>query len=342
MKAISYKKACSPKIVDINEPYNIKEDWVKIKVKRVGLCGSDIQKFFSQLDPKSYLKTDILGHEISGQVAKVGKRIKNINIGDRVTINPLIPCNNCEKCKQKKYQLCVNLISLGKQLPGGFSQFVIVPAKNLLRVPIGVSYEDACLNDVVAVVLHAYHLSGSPVNKKILIIGDGSVALILLQLLVHNKNKVTLIGKHDNNLLLAKSFGATINKKNQLIKQNKFDHIFEAVGKCQNNTIKTAIENVKPGGKIIVLGVFDVGFIGRIEFRKLFYKEVALIGSNSYGFWKGKNEFNEGLKLLEKKIVKPILIISQVVGMSEINSVLKAIKNKKNSHIIKVLFDPDK
>ena len=147
---------------------------------------------------KIYLPIQVLGHEFSGEIIEIGSKV-NQNIGDRVVVNPLIPCESCTPCNEENYQLCENIDSIGRTLPGAFSEQVLVPAKNIIKIPDKMSYEKASLADVYAVAFHNYHLAGSPKEKKILIIGDGAVGLSCLQ--VFENNNVSILGKHQKGLL---------------------------------------------------------------------------------------------------------------------------------------------
>lgn len=88
-------------------------EWVKLKVRAVGLCGSDIQKLINRWPDNGYMKTSVLGHEISGEVIKTGENVSEFSVGDRVAVEPLIPCYQCHYCLKGQYQLCTNLQCIG-------------------------------------------------------------------------------------------------------------------------------------------------------------------------------------------------------------------------------------
>lgn len=331
MKAIIISKNGKIDYKEIKEP-KTKKGYVKIKVKAAGLCGSDTQKLFSDRNVLGSVKSRIWGHEISGIVYKVGKNIKEFKIGNRVVVNPLVRNKNEDITKAK---------SIGKDYPGGFADFVLVPYQNLKKIPSDIKFEEAVLVDSIAAALHGYNLSGSPTKKDILIIGDGSLALITSFLCLEFGNKVTIVGKNDNNLKIASKFGATILKDNEAknLKQN-YDFVFEVVGRKQNRTLRQAIKLIRPCGMIIVLGVFEKGFVGEIPLREFFYKEGKIIGSNSYGFFKGKNEFDIAVDLLKKLKLRFSYIITHTIPLRDFKKGLNLIKNKKDSGAIKIVFRP--
>ncbi len=332
MKAITISKKGRIDYKEVKEP-NIKKDFVKIKVKATGLCGSDIQKIFSDKKALSSVKTDIWGHEIAGIIYEVGENVRDFKKNDRVVINPLI--------RDKGGEDITKIKSIGKDYQGGFSEFVFVPSKNLRRIPKNIKFEEAILTDSLAVAIHGYNLSESPSKKNVLVIGDGSLALITGLLCLEFKNKVSIIGKNNRNLKLASDFGINTSKKRDIEKSREYyDIIFEVVGRKQDKTLQQAIRLIKPRGKIIVLGVFEKNFLGKIPLRDFFYKEGKLIGSNSYGFFNGKDEFDMAINLLERLKTRLSKIITHVIPLKNFKEGLNLIKNKKKSGAIKIVFEP--
>src|SRR3989344_7984255 len=177
MKAIKLLKGGAIKYCWVPN-LKLKKGFAIVKVSSAGLCGSDIQKILYDSKSRNLLKTEILGHEFSGIIEKIypDRRFRK---GDRVVVIPLIFDNTLS---------IINSKSLGKDFPGGFAEFCLVPIKNLRKIPKEISFDLASLADVVAVCIHGFHLFGSPTNKKILIIGDGAVALSTAIILMSKKN----------------------------------------------------------------------------------------------------------------------------------------------------------
>ena len=330
MKAVVISKKGKINYKEVQEP-KIKKGYVKVKVKAAGLCGSDIQKIFSDKKALNLVKTNIWGHEISGVVYEVGKNVKGFKKNDRVVINPLI--------RDKENNNIIKVKSMGKDYSGGFAEFVLAPYQNLRKIPLSIKFEEAVLVDSIAVALHGYHLSGSPVKKDVLIIGDGPLALITSFLCLKFKNKMVMVGKNDRNLTLASSFGIATLKDNKVKNlREDYDIIFGVVGRKQDKTLQQAIKLIKPTGKIIVLGVFKNGFLGKIPLRELFYKEGKIMGSNSYGFFKGKDEFDMAMDLLEEIKSKFSQLVTHIISLKGFKRGLKLIKNKRESKVIKIVF----
>jgi len=332
MKAIDISKKGKIEYKEVKEP-KIKKGYVKVKVKAVGLCGSDIQKLFFDKKALNSVKANIWGHEISGIVYEVGKDVKNFKKGDKVVINPLI--------RDKLDDPITMVKSIGKDFQGGFAEYVLIPYQNLRKISQTTEFEEAVLVDSIAVALHGYHLSGSPINKKILIIGDGSLALITSFLCLEFNNKVTMVGKNLRNLKLASSSGIIALKDKHVKNLNKkYNVVFEVVGRNQDNTINQAVRFIRPNCPIVVLGVFKKDYYGKIFLRELFYKEGKIIGSNSYGFFNGKDEFDMAINLLKKIKSRFSRIVTNVMPLKDFKRGLGLIKTKKKSKAIKIVFKP--
>lgn len=326
------------RITDCKSPVIKNENEVLIKVKAVGLCGSDIQRI-KKIQAGFIVNPPILGHEIAGEVAAIGSQVKKIKMGDRVVVKPLTGCMKCFFCKSGNYQLCTSLKSLGKNLDGGFAQYITVPENNLVKLDKKISHEEGTLLDPLAVCIHAMNIIGGLRDKKIAIIGDGTIGRICCELAeYYHVQNVTLIGKHiqeiDSNGLMTAINSAAKDKLSPL--RNCFDVVFETVGRDQNTTLNLSIDLIKPMGKIIVLGVFPENYLANLNVRKLFIKEGSLTGSNSYG----KKEFEEAAKILNRKVLSLQQLITHILPLSQFKKGVTFFENKQTSRAIKIVFIP--
>lgn len=339
MKAIVLERPGQPELSELEDLVIDKDGWVKVAVRAVGLCGSDMQKINSPLDPSTYLSTKVLGHEFAGEIVEVSSHEDSFCVGDRVTAVPLVSCYACPSCEDGHYQLCANIESIGRTLRGAFSEQVLVPSKNLRRISSDLSCEEACLTDVFAVAVHTYHLADSPEGKRVLIIGDGAIGLSCLEVF-KQKNVVDIIGKHQTEKVY--SLGGKYAGASDLthLPANSFDVVIETVGRRQDKTLNDAIRLIRPRGKIVVAGVYEPKYLGALDLRSLFYKETSVQGANSYGVWQGKNEFDQALGLIENGQVNASGLITHVLPLSEFSRGVELMNQKARSGAIKVVYQP--
>lgn len=338
MKAVTFNNILEYK--DVDDPHIIQSNEVKIKVKSVGLCGSDIHKILGKEIPQNYLKTDILGHEVSGIITEKGTKVSNLNISDRVCVEPIFPISYINN-----YQFSNDTKFLGRDVHGAFSEYIVVPDKAVFKIPESLSFDSACFTDVIAVALHGINQCVQGVNNKIAIIGDGSIALatLVLCLILGVSNHIICIGCSEDKLKIAQSMGATDIFLNDNVSDkldSSYDVVFEAVGGSQAKTLTQAISLCKPQGTIGVFGVFSPNYLHNIYLRSAFYKELSIKGLNSYSIYDGKREFEEALNILKEHHKRFDAILTHKFPLASFIDILDTIKNKKKNTFIKIIFHP--
>ncbi len=190
------------------EPRPLRPWEVRIAVAVAAVCGSDLKVI---CDPSS--TPMIPGHEFSGAIVEVTVEAQDrFYLGDRVTAFPMISCLTCSPCLEGMFRDCESKISLGFQLPGAFSEEIIVDSRFVIRLDSALSYEQGAL---VEHLCCGYRLAKEvvshqlPPNAHIVLIGDGPIAMADLQMLLFfNYQNITLIGKHSLRLNLALKLGA--------------------------------------------------------------------------------------------------------------------------------------
>lgn len=337
MKAITLSKKRDIVYADVPEPVIHAPDWVKIRVSAAGLCGSDMQRI-SPATGGNYAGNPILGHEFSGTIVETGADVCDIAPGDRVAVVPLVGCGRCGYCAKGMVMHCASLMSLGKELPGGFAEYALAPATNVRKIDQSMDFDIAAMADVVAVAIHAYHASRNPRGSDVLILGDGPVALACLQV-YKQRNAVSMVGKNAANLRIASSLGARLLSVEELAPES-FDVVVESVGRMQSGTLDSAIRAVRPGGDITVTGVYAPGYELSLLPRALFVKEATLRGVNSYGSHNGVGEFDEALRMLGDSPEEYCRIITHRLPLTEFERGISLVKDRTRSGAIKVVYSP--
>ena len=153
-------------------------DDVKIRVIASGICGSDVPRVLENAARKYPI---ILGHECGGYIAEVGSNVKDFEVGDHVAGIPLVPCMECEDCKNGNFALCKNYSFVGSRQDGSFAEFVVVPSKNVLKVDPSVSYEEIALFEPATVAIHGLKQNNFEGGKTVAVLGGGTVGLFTIQ-----------------------------------------------------------------------------------------------------------------------------------------------------------------
>ena len=343
MKAIIYDDVNNYNFIDnFEEPKMDNQLNVKIKVLYCGICGSDIHKLLFEKPNRDYVKTRVLGHEIAGIVVDKMKNVMDIQIGDRVVVEPLLFCNNCDMCKRGYIQFCENLKSLGKDFQGGFAEYLIANERQVHKISKNVDTRIATLCDPYSVAIHIANMVQKKVNNiksiKVAIIGDGVIGMACAELL-YQGNEVIVFGKHNNRANILKKIDVNyINIKCIDRYLDYFDVIIEAVGGRQSKTLEEAINISNKKGIIFVAGVYDNNFTFDISLRNAFYKELSIIGCNSFEKEGNISNFKSALNFLSNDSIISKDLISKIYDISDFHKAIEYIKNRKINECVKVMI----
>lgn len=343
MKAIVYNDVNNYNLMDdFEEPKMNNQLNVKIKVLYCGICGSDIHKLLFEKPNKDYVKTRVLGHEITGIVVDKMKNVRDIQIGDRVVVEPLLYCNDCYMCKRGYIQFCENLKSLGKDFQGGFAEYLVTNEQQLHKISKYVDTRIATLSDPYSVAIHITNMIHKKIDNikklKVAIIGDGIIGMACAELL-YQGNEIIVFGKHDNRASILKKIDVSyIDIKCIERYLDYFDVIIEAVGGRQSKTLENAIKISHKKGIIFVAGVYDNNFMFDISLRNAFYKELSIIGCNSFEKEGNISDFKSALNFLSNDSIISKDLISKIYDIYDFHGAIEYIKNRKMNECIKVMI----
>ncbi|GAA3014762.1 galactitol-1-phosphate 5-dehydrogenase [Tetragenococcus solitarius] len=205
MKALAVTDVANFELQNIDVPEPTDEE-VLIKVSYVGVCGSDLPRYF---EGGVHQYPQILGHEFSGIVAEIGKKVTNLKKGDRVAVAPLVPCNHCEQCKSGHPQLCLNYSFIGSRRPGAMAEYVTAPEENCLLVPKELDLKIAATIEPLTVAIHGLERVQTYAGQKTLVLGAGTIGLMtVLALKARGVGEITVVDLNSHKLEIAKKIGA--------------------------------------------------------------------------------------------------------------------------------------
>ncbi|RLF02855.1 MAG: hypothetical protein DRJ59_02445 [Thermoprotei archaeon] len=339
MKAALLKGPYSIKIIDVEKP-KPGPNQVLIKVRRCGICGSDLHAYKGK--HPDFVIPVIPGHEFSGDVVEVGEKVEGINVGDKVCVEPLVTCGKCYFCLRGEYHRCVNLKVLGAQTNGAFTEYIVVEDKWVHKLPEGLSYEEGAMIEPLAVAVHAVKRAPT-LGENVLILGAGTIGLLTLQVAKAMGALNTIITDIvDWKLEIAKKLGATVTVNplkedlgEIIIEQTGglgVDTSFEAVG--HKDTLTQALEYTRKGGNVVIIGVFETPVVD-INIMHVVNKELNLFGSLVYNW-----DFDTALKLVEKGKVDVKSLVSDVIKLEDLRTGFDRMVTREKGIIkIQVGFD---
>jgi L-iditol 2-dehydrogenase len=306
-----------------------------VKVHVCGVCGTDVK---TVLRGHPLIKPPaVLGHEIAGDIVRIGKDVTEHRIGERVVVAPYVPDDTCYYCLRGRYTLCTGLYE-ESPTPGGFAEFVKVPPsivkKGTLEIPNTVSYEEAALTEPLACCLHGIEECHVGVGDCVAIVGDGPIGLMHLQLAkFKGATKIILSGQLNDRLRLAEELGAsvTVNETEENPVKKVMDEtnnrggdaVIVAVGSVA--AVEQGLKLVRKGGIVNLFG----GFPGQSELKLdpnlIHYSEVTLTGT--FGF--SHINFARALQLICTRSVKMNKLITHRFKLDEVLTAIDVLADRK-------------
>jgi L-iditol 2-dehydrogenase len=274
---------------------------VLVKVKAVGICGSDV-RIYNEVTPGR--KKIVIGHELAGEVAAMGEKVHSFKKGDRVATAICIGCAICRYCRKGYFNLCDKLEEIGITIDGGMAEYVSVPARNVHRIPEGVSLEEATLADPLSCTVRGLEMVSIQKDSWVTVLGPGTIGLLAVQIAKRVlRARVVVTGTRDDRLSLARKFGAdhVVNiKESDPVKfilevtDGGADFAFEATG--QGKALEDAFFSTKRNGSVVALTVHKQV---QINMEPVIRNELKVFGSICYNY----KEFGQALDLIHKKKV---------------------------------------
>ena len=246
--------------VPIPEP---KAGEVLVKIMRIGVCGSDIHVYHGEHPFTKYPVTQ--GHEVSGEIAALGKGVTSLRVGQRVTIEPQVVCGRCYPCRHGKYNLCEELKVMGFQTTGTASEFFAVDAAKITPLPDTMSFNEGAMIEPLAVAVHAAKRFPELAGAKVVILGSGPIGILLAQSCkALGAAQVLITDISDARLELARSCGADFAVNTRIrnfgevmvecFGPDKADVIYDCAG--NDTTMGQAIQYARKGSKLVLVAVY--------------------------------------------------------------------------------------
>jgi len=266
MKAMMLTGIRQMEMLEVPTPAILKNRDVRIKMKTLGVCGSDIHYYVSGKIGSQVVKYPFtVGHEGAGEVEAVGKGVTMVKPGDRIAIEPAMPCWECDQCRAGRPHTCRKLRFLGcpGQAEGSLSEYIVMPETSCFKIPDRMSYDEAAISEPLAIGLYAVRQSIPMEGARVGILGFGPIGMsVLLPAVAMGASEVYVTDKIDERLLIAERSGAilTANPDREDVVEKitervpeLLDVVFECCG--QQDAINNAVDLVKPGGLLMIIGI---------------------------------------------------------------------------------------
>jgi (R,R)-butanediol dehydrogenase/meso-butanediol dehydrogenase/diacetyl reductase len=312
-------------------------DEVRIHVAYCGVCGTDLHIFKGGMDKRVSIP-QVIGHEMSGEIAEVGGKVQGWSVGDRVVVRPLHPCGNCPACRAGHAHICYNLKFLGIDTPCAFQGSWTVPAQTLHRLPANLPFDLAALIEPVAVACHDVRLGEVKSGEEVVVIGGGPIGLLIALVAASTKARVLVSEVNPFRLNLARQLGLeAVNPKEVDLADGVgkrtggagADVVFEVSGSAAGAAAMTQLGRTR--GRIVVVAIF--GEAPKVDLFRFFWRELRLRGARVYE----PEDFDRAIALSASGDLPLEHLISTRQPLKDLQKVFEQIDS--STDLMKVLID---
>ncbi|HDN2724091.1 TPA: zinc-dependent dehydrogenase [Klebsiella quasipneumoniae] len=343
MKASVYYSKNDIRYEDVEVP-EIGDGDMLIKMHSCGLCGTDIHKAQHQ----TVTGPVILGHEVSGEVVKVGKDVTRYRVGERVVTAIHVPCFNCHYCDRGFFTLCDQFKKTNLE-PGGFSEFIRIPRLHVEhlthRIIDSLDWDRAAMIEPVACCLHGLKSSNIHPKDTVLVLGSGTIGLVSAQLAALKGASTVIVSdlsRFKRELALKVGVTHAIDPANEDVEtrvaeitQGKGpDVVIIAAG--VSSLVSQAVNVVRRGGRIVVFSPFDKNPVVEIDAGRLFRDEISIVGTYSLTPY----DMKEAIEIVEKDKINTKDMITHTWPLSRIAEAIEFASNPNND-VLKVIIKAD-
>jgi 2-desacetyl-2-hydroxyethyl bacteriochlorophyllide A dehydrogenase len=256
---------------------------VLVAVRSCGICGSDLHWWHGEMPAPGVCP----GHEIAGIVAATGRNVTRVKEGDRVALEGMASCGECRACLAGDYHVCPRIGFLGMTVPGGFADYLVLPARHAFPIPKGVDFPTAALSEPLAVAVHGVRIAGLAIGQRVAVLGAGTIGLMaIVAARAGGAGEVVATARRPQQKAAALALGADrvvdpddLDGLTGDALEQPIDLVVETVGGAAD-TLQTAAMACRPGGTICLLGVYTQAPVFPAVFAVV--KELRIMGSIVY------------------------------------------------------------
>ncbi|MHC1762247.1 MAG: zinc-binding alcohol dehydrogenase family protein [Negativicutes bacterium] len=301
------------------------EQSVLIKVKAVGICGSDVHGYHGSL--ATFVYPRVFGHEVTGEVVNVGAMVTHVAGGDHVVMDPVRSCGHCRACRNKRQNVCNELQCLGVHVDGGCAEYIVLPAANVHKIPADIPWREAVLTEPYTIAAQIVSRGEVCTDDNVLIMGAGPIGLVTLQAAKRLGAKVMITDLSAGRLRLAAELDADVTVNTQL--QNLTEEVrrftdgegvtvaIDAVGLPE--LFEQAIAQTSTAARIVIIG-FNPDF-SKIAELPITKRELDIRGSRLHA-----GKFPEVIGWLARREVKTGPLVSHEFDFLDVKDAFSQIE----------------
>ena len=311
------------------------KDEVLVRITHSGVCGTDL-KICSGAIPVSYPL--IMGHEMIGEIVESGEAVR---AGDRVILDPTLYCGKCFHCRKVQTNLCPSARLVGRDVDGGFAEYVATDLNHIFRLPDSVSNHAAVLIQVMTTCVHAQRLAKPDRGESVVVMGLGVAGQLHVQLAkAQGANPVIGVSRHEFKCDMAKQLGADIvlrggdEARKRILEATEgrgADVVIETTGVMA--CLSGAIELARAGGRLLLFGI-TTAKEGALPFCQLYFKELTQMSARGAT----RQDFVDSIDLVRRGIVRLEPLVTHVLPLRDLGAAIKMLDSDTDNRL-KIIVD---
>lgn len=323
MKALLLRQPRDLAILDTDRPAASDGD-VLLRVTGTGVCGTDLKIFTGAMPAALPL---VMGHEVVGEVAE---GVSGLSAGTRVVVDPVLYCGRCEQCRGGLTNLCPNGAVVGREVNGGFAEYVAVPRTHVFPLPDSIDSLSAPLIQVLTTCLHAQRRAGPCAGRSVAVVGLGVCGQLHVQLAkARGASPVVGVTRSAWKRAMAEHLGADgtcasgagcAGEVRDATGGQGADLVIECTGHLQ--ALADAIGMVRPGGTVLLFGI-TTATDGRLPFYQLYYKEPTLVTARAAT----SEDFPASIDLVARGAVRLSPLVTHVLTTWDLPEALRMLES---------------
>jgi len=319
MRAIVLDRPGTFRVADVPDPVP-DVNQVVVRVECCGICGTDLHILDGEFPPTPYPITP--GHEFAGTVVARGAEVRpDLAVGVRVAVDPSLYCGYCRRCRAGRDNLCENWAAIGDTVDGAFAELVAVPANNAYLLPGHLDAQHGAMAEPLACAVHGLDRLGPVLGDSVVVIGAGTMGLLLLQVLLHaGAGPVTVVDRISERLEVARKLGAAQAVTDaDALEGTRFEVAVDATGVPK--AIETAYGLLDRGGRMLVFGVSAADAVISVSPFRVYNDEITITGSMAI-----LRSFGLAVDMLASGAVDPRLLLSEPLPLEQFGEAVDRVR----------------
>jgi 2-desacetyl-2-hydroxyethyl bacteriochlorophyllide A dehydrogenase len=320
MRAIVLDRPGTFRVADVPDPVP-DVNQVVVRVECCGICGTDLHILDGEFPPTPYPITP--GHEFAGTVVARGAEVRpDLPVGARVAVDPSLYCGYCRRCRAGRDNLCENWAAIGDTVDGAFAEFVAVPAANAYLLPGHLDAQHGAMAEPLACAVHGLDRLGPVLGDSVVVIGAGTMGLLLLQVLLHaGAGPVAVVDRISERLEVARKLGAAQAVTDaDALEGTRFEVAVDATGVPK--AIETAYGLLDRGGRMLVFGVSAADAVISVSPFRVYNDEITITGSMAI-----LRSFGLAVDMLASGAVDPRLLLSEPLPLEQFGEAVDRVRS---------------